>query len=308
VKKEELRIVFLGNPEFAKYHLDYFVKDGYQIVGVVSAPDKAAGRGMRISTTPVTDYAREHNIPLLQPSNLKDADFQRELKALNADIQVVIAFRMLPVSVWDMPPMGTVNLHASLLPNYRGAAPINWAIINGEQETGVTSFKLKHEIDTGDILLQKSCPITPEDTAGSLHDKLMHMGALVMQETLEGLLDGSLEEIPQVATAELRNAPKLYSKDCLINWEEDGQQIINKIRGLNPYPVAHTQLKGKRLRIFEAEFVPAKVEGASGELKTDGKTELAFSCANGYIQLHSLQMEGKKRMDVGSFLRGFDPR
>ena len=307
MNKENLRIVFLGNPEFARYHLEQLVKAGFNIVAVVSAADKPAGRGLQMHSTPVAEYARKQGIPLLQPKNLKSEDFLEELRSYNADIQVVIAFRMLPEAVWDMPPKGTVNIHASLLPQYRGAAPINWAIINGETETGVTSFKLKHEIDTGDILLQKSCAITEEDTAGSLHDKLMLLGSETIIETLEGIITDTIQEQAQLEfkSEELKSAPKLFSSSCSIDWNKNGTDIINFIRGLCPYPVAHTKLQNKRLKIFKASFERATHSILNGEFIFDGNEDLKVSCNDGFIHLVEVQLEGKRKMNVDEFLRGY---
>ncbi|MEJ6787649.1 MAG: methionyl-tRNA formyltransferase, partial [Bacteroidota bacterium] len=232
--KEDLRIIFLGNPEFARYHLEQIITSGYNVVAVISAPDRPAGRGMKLLATPVTTYAREQNIPCLQPTNLKNDEFLKTLATYNANLQIVIAFRMLPVVVWDMPTLGTINLHASLLPQYRGAAPINWAIINGEKTTGVSTFKLKHEIDTGDLLVQKECAIESTDTAGTLHDKLMHLGGVAVLETLEKLVTGNLAEIPQKTSKSLREAPKLFTENTAISWDQNGEDIINLIKGLSP--------------------------------------------------------------------------
>jgi methionyl-tRNA formyltransferase len=244
---------------------------------------------------------------LLQPKNLKSEVFLEQLKSFKADIQVVIAFRMLPEAVWNMPPMGTVNIHASLLPQYRGAAPINWAIINGETQTGVTSFKLKHEIDTGDILLQKSCAISNDDTAGSLHDKLMVLGAKTIIETLERIIDNSIQEQAQIEfnTEDLKSAPKLYSSTCLIDWNKKGVDIINFIRGLCPYPVAHTTLNNKRLKVYKAVFESQSHDLVAGEFVFELKDQIKVSCKDGFIQLLDVQLEGKRRMKIEEFLRGY---
>ena len=297
--------MFLGNPEFARHLLERIVKEGFNVVGVVSAPDKPAGRGLKLRSTPVATYARSLKLPLLQPKNLKNSEFLDELAALKADIQLVIAFRMLPVAVWDMPPMGTINLHASLLPNYRGAAPINWAIINGESETGVTTFKLKHEIDTGDIMLQESCPIEPSDTAGSLHDKLMQLGADVTTQTLNEILSGTLKEQAQQLTPELKKAPKLFNENTQLNFNQEAHRINDFVRGLNPYPVAHMQLNGLRLRVYDVEIELSNHNMAAGELISDSKNYLKVSCTNGYIHLKDVQLQGKKRMPIEEFLRGY---
>ncbi len=308
-KYNQLRIVFMGTPEFAVASLEALVKAGCTIVSVVTAPDKPGGRGMQLQQSAVKKYAVENNLPVLQPEKLKDPEFLSALKALNADLQVVVAFRMLPELVWDMPPMGTVNLHGSLLPQYRGAAPINWAIINGEDETGVTTFKLKHEIDTGDILLQESFPIEEEETAGDVHDKMKAIGAAVLVKTIKHLADGSLSEIPQAsnmdAGAELKHAPKIHTDTCRINWSQPVEAIYNLVRGLSPYPGAFTIMNEKMLKVFNAKkeiVFPAHTEG---DYVTDGKTFLKIACSNGYLQLLEIQMEGKKKMKIDEFLRGY---
>ena len=298
----------MGNPEFARYHLEKMLSAGFNVVAVISAPDKPGGRGMKIQSTPVTTYAKEKNIPCLQPTNLKNIDFQKELKSYNAGIQVVIAFRMLPQSVWNMPPLGTINLHASLLPQYRGAAPINWAIINGEKKSGVTTFRLKHEIDTGGILLQKECPIEPNETAGTLHDKLMMLGADTMIETLERISNDSIEETPQIELDNFKGAPKLYTQNTAINWNTTGEQIEHFIRGLHPYPVAHTQLDGKKLHIYRAEFYPKNHNHPSGIFFTDQKKYLAVSVPKGYIHLLEIKLQGKRKMMISDFLNGFNAK
>jgi methionyl-tRNA formyltransferase len=308
-KYKDLRIVFMGTPEFAVASLDALVKSGGMIVSVVTAPDKPGGRGMQLQQSAVKKYAVENNLPVLQPEKLKDPEFLSTLSTLKADIQVVVAFRMLPELVWNMPPMGTVNLHGSLLPQYRGAAPINWAIINGEDETGVTTFKLKHEIDTGDILLQESFPIDDDDTAGEVHDKMKEIGAAVLVKTIKHLADGTLSEIPQAsnldAGAELKHAPKIHTDTCRINWSRPVEALYDLVRGLSPYPGAFTVMNEKMLKIFKAKkeiVFPAHTEG---DYVTDGKTFLKIACSNGYLHLLDIQMEGKKKMKVEEFLRGY---
>lgn len=300
-----LRIVFLGNPEFARYHLEQILNAGFNVVGVVSAPDKPAGRGMKLTATPVTAFARSQNIPCLQPTNLKSLEFQQDLKALNADLQVVIAFRMLPEAVWNMPPLGTYNLHASLLPAYRGAAPINWAIINGEKETGVTTFKLKHQIDTGDILMQKKCSIEPNDTAGTLHDKLMVLGAEAIVETLTLLEAEEAKEYPQDLQTTFKEAPKLFHHNTEINWNTKGEEILNFVRGLNPFPTAWCTLDQKEVKVYEADFEP-KENTEVGQVYSNFKNSLAFGCKDGLILLKTLKMQGKRSMDIHNFLNGYD--
>lgn len=304
--KEDLRIIFLGNPEFARYHLEQIITQGYNVVAVISAPDRPAGRGMKLLATPVTTYAREQNIPSLQPTNLKNEEFLNTLTSYRADLQIVIAFRMLPVAVWNMPPQGTINLHASLLPQYRGAAPINWAIINGEKSTGVSTFKLKHEIDTGDLLVQKECTIEPQDNAGTLHDKLMHLGADAVLETLEKLVVGELTEIPQKANLQLKEAPKLFTENTVINWSQSGERIINLIRGLSPYPVAHTTFDKKKMQVYQAIYEHSTEAPHPGTFLSDGKAYLAVACADGYIYLEHIKVQGKRQMPIRDLLNGYD--
>lgn len=303
---KEMRIVFLGTPDFAVASLDALVQAGANIVGVVTAPDKPAGRGMQLQSSAVKKYALEHKLHVLQPAKLKDSAFIEELKSFNADLQVVVAFRMLPEVVWNMPPMGTINVHASLLPQYRGAAPINWAIINGEAQTGVTTFKLKHEIDTGDILLQESVPITANDNAGTVHDKLMGAGAALLVKTILGLSDGSIEERPQTsATSPLKHAPKIFKEDMRIDWNKTTTEIYNLIRGLSPYPAAFSLLNDKQIKIYESHIEPATTGLAAGAFDTDHKTYLRLVANDGWVYIDELQMEGKKRMKIEEFLRGF---
>lgn len=307
---QSLRIVFMGTPEFAVASLDELVKAGCNIVAVITAPDKPAGRGMQLQQSAVKQYAVEHNLHVLQPEKLKSPDFLDELRSLKADLQIVVAFRMLPELVWNMPLMGSVNLHGSLLPQYRGAAPINWAVINGEKETGVTTFKLKHEIDTGDILMQRSFPIDENETAGEVHDKMKLIGADVLLATVKGLADGSLLEKPQSAIGslqkELHHAPKIFTETCKINWSKTVDEIHNLIRGLSPFPAAFTELNGKTLKIFKANKESTTNQITEpGKTDTDQKTYLRFAAGNGYISVTELQLEGKKKMAVEDFLRGY---
>jgi methionyl-tRNA formyltransferase len=304
-----LRIVFMGTPEFAVDSLDALVRAGFQIVGVVTAPDKPAGRGLSMQESAVKKYAKEHGLKILQPLKLKDPAFIDELRSLNPDLQVVVAFRMLPESVWSLPRMGTINLHASLLPQYRGAAPINWAIIKGEKITGVTTFRLKHEIDTGDILLQESFPIGTHENAGQLHDRMKEIGAHLLVTTVRGLADGSLEPKPQAAVAaeehiQINHAPKIHTETCRIDWSQPVENVFNLVRGLSPYPGAFTVINEKMLKIFEAERDLENPKETPGDYETDGKTFLKFACTNGYLDLREVQMEGKKRMKIEDFLRG----
>jgi methionyl-tRNA formyltransferase len=299
----------MGTPEFAVASLDALVKGGCNIVGVVTAPDKPGGRGMQLQQSAVKKYALENNLHVLQPEKLKNPEFLQELKSLKADLQVVVAFRMLPELVWNMPPMGSLNLHGSLLPQYRGAAPINWAVINGEKKTGVTTFKLQHEIDTGDILLQESFEVGENDTAGEVHDTMKAIGASLLLRTVRGLADGTLAETPQSEiihhTSEIHHAPKIFTETCQIDFTKTTDEVYNLIRGLSPYPTAFTFLKEKKLKIFKSEKNITVPKHAPGIFDTDGKTFLQFACADGYIKILDLQLEGKKRMLAEDFLRGY---
>lgn len=299
------KIVFLGTPDFAVASLKALIDNKWNVVAVVTAPDKPAGRGRQLKASAVKEYALNQAIPVLQPEKLKDAQFIANLKALEADIQVVVAFRMLPEIVWNMPKLGTINVHGSLLPQYRGAAPINWAIINGETHTGVTTFKLQHAIDTGDILLQSSIPILPVDNMGSMYEKLMHLGAQLLINTLEGIINQSIVAIPQQFNNEIKHAPKIFKEDCIIDWSATGIQIINKIRGLSPLPTAYTFINDKSLKIYDARFEPMQALPPCGSFETDQKTFLKFACNDGWIYINELQIEGKKKMLVTDFLRGF---
>jgi len=304
----KLRIIFMGTPEFAVPSLERLVNAGYNIVGVITAPDKPSGRGMQINESAVKKYASSKGLKILQPEKLKNPAFINELKELHADLQVVVAFRMLPEVVWNMPPMGTINLHASLLPQYRGAAPINWAIINGEKETGATTFKLQQEIDTGNILLQQKIAIADKENAGELHDRMKEIGADLLLQTINELAENNLKEQPQASSLNiqsLRHAPKIFTETCEIKWEKSVDEVYNLIRGLSPYPTAFTFLKEKKLKIFNAEKEITVIKETPGELLTDNKTYLKFACNNGYISMKELQLEGKKKMHVEDFLRGW---
>ncbi len=308
-KYQSLRIIFMGTPEFAVASLDALVKAGCNIVGVITAPDKPGGRGMQLQQSDVKKYAVENNLHVLQPEKLKNPEFLEELNLLKADLQIVVAFRMLPELVWNMPPMGTVNLHGSLLPQYRGAAPINWAVINGEKETGVTTFKLQQEIDTGDILLQESFTIEENDTAGTVHDKMKEIGAQLLVKTVKGMVTGNFAETPQSEIinqkSEIHHAPKIFTETCQINFTNTTAQVFNLVRGLSPYPTAFTFLNGKKLKVYKVEKVNKVPTIAAGEFETDGKQFLQFACADGYVSVTDLQLEGKKRMEVKDFLRGY---
>ena len=297
----------MGTPEFAVASLDALVEEGFKIVAVITAPDKPGGRGMHLQQSAVKKYALEKNIPVLQPEKLKNPDFLSLLKSYQADLQVVVAFRMLPEVVWNMPPMGTINVHGSLLPKYRGAAPINWAVINGEKETGITTFKLQHTIDTGDVLLQSSLEIGPDETTGEVHDRMKELGASILVKTVKGLIDGSLHPLPQKDWNEWpTHAPKIYTETCKIDPTKKSVEVHNLVRGLSPFPCAFTHLDGKMLKIYKSRIGsddPAPLQ--PGKWFTDGKHRLSLGCADGWIDLVELQLEGKKRMMVEDFLRGY---
>lgn len=306
----------MGTPEFAVPSLDKLLQAGNTIVAVITAPDKPAGRGMNLQQSAVKKFALQKGLKILQPGKLKAPEFLEELKAIHADLHVVVAFRMLPEAVWNMPPMGTINLHASLLPQYRGAAPINRAIINGEKETGATTFKLQHQIDTGNILLQQKIEIGEDETAGELHDRMKKIGADLLVKTVNGLVEGSVIETPQThhsqLTTHLKLAPKIFTEDCKINWDKDVDEVYNLVRGLSPYPAAFTLLNGKTLKIYKAnKEITAPEIGAgetclpAGRFETDKKTFLKFACNNGYISISELQLEGKKKLPILEFLRGY---
>jgi len=308
MQHRKLKIVFMGTPEFAVGPLQALHEAGYPIVGVITAPDKPAGRGMKLQESAVKQFATRHQLRVLQPEKLKNPTFLEELKSLNADIQVVVAFRMLPEVVWNMPPLGTINLHASLLPQYRGAAPINWAIINGEKESGVTTFKLQHDIDTGNILFSQRVPITENETAGELHDALRAVGAELVVRTIDAIEAGTAKEQPQPKdNSALRHAPKIFTEDCRIDWNKSLDEVYNLIRGLSPYPAAFTTLGDKNFRIFKAtrEHIPVQTE--TGNHLTDGQYFLKFACKDGYLSVTEVQMEGKKKMNIADFLRGWRP-
>lgn len=310
--KQQLRIIYMGTPEFAVAPLQTLVEQGFNIVAVVTVPDKPQGRGRKIAPSPVKEYAVEHNIPVLQPEKLKNPEFLDELRSYNADLQIVVAFRMLPEVVWAMPKYGTFNLHAALLPQYRGAAPINWAIINGETKTGVTTFLLDKDIDTGRIIMQREIPILPEDNIGTLYDKMMNIGKDVVVETVETIISGNYKSIPQDTLIKkdtvLRPAPKIFKDDCRLDFSKKGVELHNLVRGLSPYPAAFTTIKvnGKdlNLKVFETKPEPSANLQPAGTIVTDNKTFLKIACADGYLIINDLQLEGKKRMKVAEFLRG----
>lgn len=305
-----MRIIFMGTPDFAVASLSALLEAGENVIAVVTAPDRPAGRGQKLRESAVKEFAIAHQLPVLQPEKLKDPDFLNELKSLKADLQVVVAFRMLPEVVWNMPPLGTVNLHASLLPQYRGAAPINHAIIQGETQTGVTTFLLQHEIDTGHILMAEAVTIGPEETAGELYVRLMKTGALLLTKTVRALAEGRIEPTPQSVDDEtlLKSAPKIFRDDCLIDWSQPSDRVYNFIRGLSPYPAAFTILQGKTLKIFRAakQVAPqGTVLPEPGTLATDGQSYLKFSTQDGFIEALEVQLEGKRKMEVADFLRGY---
>lgn len=303
----------MGTPEFAVESLRCLVEGGYNVVGVITMPDKPAGRGHKLQYSAVKQYALEHDLPLLQPEKLKDEAFLEALRAWKADLQIVVAFRMLPEVVWNMPRLGTFNLHASLLPQYRGAAPINWAVINGDTETGVTTFFLKHEIDTGEIIRQVRVPIADTDDVGTVHDRLMTLGGRVVTETVDEILAGTVKSIPQEELAkadELRPAPKIFKDTCRIDWNQPVKRIYDFVRGLSPYPAAWTELVQPDgsvlvLKIFQTEKIIKAHNLKPGTLETDGKTYLRVAATDGFVSICSLQLPGKKRLYTDELLRGF---
>jgi methionyl-tRNA formyltransferase len=300
-----LRIVFMGTPEFAVPSLNILVENGYNVVAVITAPDKPGGRGLQFTPSEVKIAAQKHGLKILQPTSLKAPEFVEELKSLNANLQIVVAFRMLPEIVWAMPSIGTFNLHGSLLPQYRGAAPINWAIINGEKETGVTTFFLKHEIDTGSVLFQEKEPIHPTDDAGSVYQRLMMKGADLVLKTVKAIEQGNYKPIAQHDTGELKHAPKIFRETCKIDWNKNGEDVVNLIRGLSPYPAAWTDLNGKIYKIFRASVVPDMPRITSGTIETDNKTYLHVGSFDRRVAIEELQPEGKRRMKIGELLRGY---
>jgi methionyl-tRNA formyltransferase len=301
-----LNIVFMGTPEFAVPSLEILLQKGYNLVAVITAPDKPSGRGLKMSPSPVKELALKYGVAVLQPTNLKSPEFIEELKSYKADLQIVVAFRMLPEAVWNMPRLGTFNLHASLLPQYRGAAPINWAIINGELETGLTTFFLKHEIDTGNIIFQEKEPITEQDNAGTLYERLRQKGAGLVLKTVQAIENGNYPQLAQQMSETIKLAPKIFKETCEINWQQRSRAIYNFIRGLSPYPTAWTLLKNKLCKIYASheavnDTAPSK---NPGEYITDGKQFLHIKTSDGWLAIDELQMEGKKKMGIEEFLRG----
>nr|AIA16552.1 methionyl-tRNA formyltransferase [uncultured bacterium] len=299
----DLRIVFMGTPEFAVPSLDILVQAGYNVVAVVTAPDKPQGRGQKIEISPVKASALKHNLNVLQPTNLKAPEFIETLRSLQANLQIVVAFRMLPEVVWSMPALGTFNLHASLLPQYRGAAPIHWAVINGEKETGVTTFFLKHEIDTGSVIFQEREPIQKDDTVGSLYERLMAIGSTLVLRTVKAIEAGNAPGTPQPESGPLKHAPKLFRENCEVKWNRPAEDIRNFIRGLNPFPVAWTMLRGKSFKILRASVEPGG-SGEPGSIDTDERTYLRVRAQDGWVNIEELQPEGKRKMNAADFFRG----
>lgn len=312
---KEIRIVFMGTPDFAVESLKALIENEYHVVGVITAPDKPAGRGRQLSESAVKQYAVQQNLKVLQPEKLKNPEFIAELESLKADLQIVVAFRMLPDMVWNMPPFGTFNLHASLLPQYRGAAPLNWAIINGETETGATTFLLSHEIDTGRIIFQEKLTIGENDTVGDLHDRMMGIGAGLVLKTVDAIVEETIKPVDQEElidhSVRIKQAPKIFKDECRIDWTKDTESVRNLIRGLSPYPAAWTELehhgKGEVLtaKIFAVTRDNSSLSAAPGILQTDGKKFLKIACPDGWLSITDIQLSGKKRMKTDELLRGF---
>ena len=314
MSKSNLRIIFMGTPDFAIDTLKTLIKNSYNIIGVITSPDKPAGRGKKIQQSAVKKFAVEHELKILQPTNLKDPEFIEQLRSLNADLQVIVAFRMLPEIVWNMPKLGSVNLHASLLPQYRGSAPINWAIINGETETGVSTFFLKHKIDSGDIIFQEKVIIEESDNFETLHDKLMNVGAKLILKTIKSVEKNNYPKLEQKKllnkSNELKTAPKIFKQDCKIDWDNELKDVFNFIRGLSPYPAAWTEIistdnKKISLKIFKTSYAFEKHSFESGKILSDNKNYLKIAVKDGFISIEELQLQGKKRHNIKEFLRGF---
>ncbi len=315
MEAKKLRILFMGTPEIATYSLKKLLDEGYNVVGVVTAPDKPAGRGRKIRISDVKKFALENNLPVLQPENLKSPEFLDALHSLKPDIQVVVAFRILPEAVWSLPPLGTFNMHASLLPDYRGAAPINWVLINGEKETGVTTFLLDRQVDTGKILFREKVNIDEGETAGSLHEKLKVAGGRLVVKTIDTLAEGSARPIDQKDLikdpSRLKKAPKIFKEDCRINWSKPCREVAHFIHGLSPVPGAYTYVdNGKnektQVKLFEVEPKKRNHDHPPGKILSDNREKIQFTTPDGIIEVKSLQISGKKRMNAEEFLRGFD--
>ena len=307
---ERPKIVFMGTPEFAVESLDAICKAGYEVVGVVTVPDRQTGRGLKVTYSPVKEYALAHGLNLLQPEKLRDEQFQEDLRGWGGDLFVVVAFRMLPKSVWAMPRLGTFNLHASLLPQYRGAAPINWAIINGEKESGVTTFMLNEKIDEGQILMQQRTPISEKDTAETLHDRLAEIGKHLVVETIDKMVEGTLTPMTQQECEVMKPAPKIFKPDCAIDWNRNGESVVNHVRGLSTYPAAtmvleDTHGKHQSFKVFEVEF-EKNDKSTIGAIETDGKKYLKIGVSDGFLNILQLQLNGKRKNSIEEFLRGYD--
>lgn len=301
---KKLRIVYMGTPDFAVPSLKILVENNYDIAAVITAPDKPKGRGQKLSQSPVKEYAESVGLKIMQPTNLKDAEFQAELASLNANLQIIVAFRMLPEAVWSMPEIGTFNLHASLLPQYRGAAPIHWAVMNGETETGLTTFFLKHEIDTGSIIMQEKEPISPTDTTGEVYNRLMEKGADLVLKTVKAIENEPYELKPQDENQNLKHAPKLFKENTELKWTEPAEKLYNYVRALNPFPTAWAVINGKKYKILESSIINKDSKGEAGQLITDHKNYLHIQCNPGVLSLEVIQPEGKKRMGIADFFRG----
>lgn len=301
---KKLRIIYMGTPDFAVPSLKILVDNGYDIAAVITAPDKPKGRGQKLSQSPVKEYALAAGLKIMQPTNLKDSKFQSELASLNANLQIVVAFRMLPETIWSMPEIGTFNLHASLLPQYRGAAPIHWAVMNGETETGLTTFFLKHEIDTGSIILQEKEPISSKDTTGEVYNRLMTKGAGLVLETVKAIENENYDLKPQDENLSLKHAPKLFKENTELKWTESAEKLYNYIRGLNPFPTAWAVINNKKYKIHQSSIINKESTGEAGNLITDHKGYLHIQCDPGILSLEEIQPEGKKRMAIADFFRG----
>lgn len=310
----KLKIVFMGTPAFATGVLKAMVEANLNVVGVVTAPDKPAGRGLKLMPSDVKQYAVQQGLHILQPEKLKAPDFLEQLRALEADLFIVVAFRMLPEVVWTMPPKGTINLHASLLPQYRGAAPIHWAIINGETQSGVTTFFIEHQIDTGNLIFQEKMNISADETTGHLHDRMMETGAKLMIKTIEAVAAGTAPSVPQYMPADgvLHHAPKIFKEHCLIDWNKTVTEVHNLIRGMNPFPIAYTGIKNLQteetliLKIYESVAHHQVHQYSPGEIMTDGKSFAKIAVSDGFIELKLIQLQGRKAMQISEFLRGFN--
>jgi methionyl-tRNA formyltransferase len=302
-----LRIIFMGTPEFAVPSLEILVENKFNVVAVITAPDKPQGRGQKLTASPVKECALKYNIPVLQPTNLKAPEFLEQLKSFNANLQIVVAFRMLPEVVWSMPSLGTFNLHGSILPQYRGAAPINWAIMNGEKETGVTTFFLRQEIDTGSLIFQEKEPIHDDDNVGTIYTRLMYKGAKLVLKTVQAIEAGNCPNNPQPSDIEIKHAPKIFKETCMVNWNQPSEQVRNFVRGLSPYPAAWSIINGKVFKVFliqKSQFTNHQSQMEPGSVETDNKTYLCIKTSDDFVSIEEFQPEGKKRMTIQEFFRG----